>query len=73
MSATQTRKTFCVWDNRDDSIVAIDQPSDVCATLMGIGRDTFFSMKSRMKKVSEANRRWTIINSKDIESEDEEE
>lgn len=70
MSANQKRKTFCVWDNHDDSIIAIDLPADRCAALMGIGRDTFFSMKSRMKQ-RETKRRWTIISSKDIdESED---
>lgn len=71
MSKNQRRKTYCVWDNRDDSIIAIDQTSDMCAVLMGIDRETFFSMKARMKKNTDAKRRWTIINSKDIpESED---
>ncbi len=68
MSRNQRRKLFCVWDNNDDSIIAIDQTSDVCAALMGIGRDTFFSLKARMKKRdADAKRRWTIIDSRDIE------
>lgn len=66
MSRNQRRKLFCVWDNNDDSIIAIDQTSDVCAALMGIGRDTFFSLKARMKKQN-AKRRWTIIDRRDIE------
>lgn len=70
MSKNQQRKLFCVWDNNDDTIIAIDQPADVCAALMGIGRDTFFSVKARNKK-QDAKRRWTIISSNDIESGDE--
>ena len=71
MSKNQRRKLFCVWDNTDDSVIAIDQTSDVCAALMGIARASFFSLKSRMQSKSDVQRRWTIIDSKDIdESED---
>lgn len=71
MSKNQRRKLFCVWDNTDDSVIAIDQTSDTCADLMGIARASFFSLKSRMQSKSDVQRRWTIIDSKDIdESED---
>lgn len=70
MSANQKRRTFCVWDNHDDSIIAIDQPADICAALMGIGRDTFFSVKARMKAHPETKRRWTIIPSKEIKEDE---
>ena len=71
MSKNQRRKLFCVWDNNDDSVVAIDQTSDVCAALMGVARGTFFTLKSRMNAKTNVQRRWTIIDSKDIkESED---
>ena len=66
MSANQKRKTFCVWDNSDDSVIAIDQPADVCASLMGIARETFYSVKARMKTHPETKRRWTIISSEGI-------
>lgn len=66
MSANQKRKLWCVWDNTDDRIVAIDQPADVCAVLMGIGRGSFYSLKARMKSCPDAERKWTIISSKDI-------
>ena len=69
MSATQKRKTYCVWDNHDDTIVAIDETADVCAALMGIGRKTFYVFCCS----PERGTRWTIIKSTDIESEDEEE
>ena len=59
VSANQRRKLWCVWDNKDDRIVAIDQPADVCAVL-----------KARMKSCPEAERKWTIINSKDIEEDE---
>lgn len=72
MSRTQRRKLFCVWDNRNgDAVIAIDQTSDVCAALMGVARGTFFTLKSRMNAKTNVQRRWTIIDSKDIkESED---
>lgn len=70
MSANQKRKLFCVWDNKDDSVVAIDKTSDECAALMGIERGTFFSLTSRMKEKN-VQRRWTIINSNDIDETEE--
>jgi hypothetical protein len=72
MSRTQRRKLFCVWDNMNgDAVVAIDQTSDVCAALMGIARASFFTLKSRMNSKTDVQRRWTIIDSKEIiESED---
>ena len=43
---------------------------DICAALMGIGRDTFFSVKARMKAHPERKRRWTIIPSKEIKEDE---
>ena len=63
------RNTFCVWDNHDDSLVALDQPSDVCAALMKVPEKTFYIYVCDPKRGT----RWTIIRSKDIESEDEDE
>lgn len=71
MSANQKRKLFCVWDNTDDSVIAIDQTSDTCAALMGVTRATFFSLKSRMSEKPDVQRRWTIINSNDIDKMEE--
>ena len=71
MSANQKRKTFCVWDNTDDSIVAIDLTADTCAVMMGITRSAFFSMKARQKTYPYKRRKWTIIASTEIESEEE--
>ena len=71
MSKNQRRKLFCVWDNTDDSVIAIDATSDQCAALMGIARATFFSLISRMKAKTDVQRRWTIINSNDIDEMEE--
>ena len=70
MSANQKRKLFCVWDNKGDVIIAIDQPAEICASLMGIERDTFYVFKARMKSHPESKRRWTIIPSIEIKEEE---
>ena len=66
MSANQKRRTYCVWDNVDDSVIAIDLNADQCAMLMDIDRSTFYSFISRMKSHPECKRRWTIIDSNEI-------
>jgi predicted DNA-binding protein (UPF0251 family) len=64
------RNLFCVWDNKDDSVVAIDLDADKCSANMGITRQTFYSMLSRIRANPDAVRKWTIISSSEIESEE---
>lgn len=59
-------KTYCVWSNLDDSVVAIDLPMRKCIELMGISRNSFYSLVSRG-----GNGSWTVIRSEKI-SEDSE-
>ncbi len=61
-------KTFCVWRNSDDEIIAIDQSAAVCACLMGINLKTFYEFRAKAKK---KRGRWTILASDEIESEEE--
>ena len=61
-------KTFCVWRNSDDEIIAIDEPATVCAVRMGIMVKTFYEFKAKSKHKKS---RWTILASDEIESEDE--
>jgi hypothetical protein len=61
-------KTFCVWRNKDDAIIAIDQSAAVCAGLMGINLKTFYEFRAKAKK---KRGRWTILASDEIESEEE--
>ena len=60
-------KTFCVWRNKDDAIIAIDQSAAVCAGLMGINLKTFYEFRAKAKK---KRGRWTILASDEIESEE---
>ncbi|MBQ1779376.1 MAG: hypothetical protein IIZ93_14575 [Acidaminococcaceae bacterium] len=69
MSKKQKRHLFCVWDNKDDSIVAIDLDADKCSANMGITRETFYSILCRIRSNPAAERKWTIIRSDEIESE----
>lgn len=56
------KKTFCVYDERKKGLpIVIDGTADVCAKLMGIDKKTFFSLRSR------PNKRWTIIQSENID------
>ena len=76
MSMTNTKrgipgvgyKTFCVWRNSDDEIIAIDQSAAVCALRMGINLKTFYEFRAKAKK---KRGRWTILASDEIESEEE--
>lgn len=68
MSKHRQFKTFCVWRNRDDAIIAIDLPALECAGLMGLNVKTFYEMKAKQKRKPG---RWTILASDEIESEDE--
>ena len=61
-------KTFCVWRNSDDAIIAIDQPADVCALLMDIKLDTFYEFRAKAKH---KKTKWTILTSDELEREDE--
>lgn len=61
-------KTFCVWRNKDDAIIAIDQSAAACAGLMGINLKTFYEFRAKAKK---KRGRWTILASDEIESEEE--
>lgn len=61
-------KTFCVWRNKYDAIIAIDQSAAVCAGLMGINLKTFYEFRAKAKK---KRGRWTILASDEIESEGE--
>ncbi len=69
MSATQVRQLYCVWRNKTDEVVAIDENADRCAELMGISRKAFYCYLSRAPKREHGM--WTILRSKDIESEEE--
>lgn len=73
MSKYQRRKLWCVWDNLDDTIIAIDQPANVCAYLMGVSQSTFFSEKSRRLTKPDIPRRWTIMSSREIREDEEDE
>ena len=42
-------KTFCVWRNKDDEIIAIDLPAAQCALMMGMNLKTFYEMKAKQK------------------------
>jgi hypothetical protein len=66
MSANQKRKTYCVWNNETDQLVALDETADKCAERMGIKRNVFYQYMS-----GKINNLWTILRSEDIESEDE--
>lgn len=61
MSKNQKRKTYLVWRNGDDAIIAVDENADKCAELMGITRQAFYSClkEDRCKK-------WTIIRSEEL-------
>ena len=67
MSANQKRKTYCVWDNTDDALIALDETADRCAELMGISRLTFYNYVTRPKDT------WTVIPSDKIEGSIEDE
>ena len=63
-----THKTFCVWRNKNDAVIAIDEPAQVCADRMGINIKTFYEFRAKTKKKPGA---WTILASNEIESEEE--
>ena len=61
MSANQKRKTYLVWHNGDDAIIAIDENADKCAELMGITRQAFYGYLNDKRCKS-----WTIIRSEEM-------
>lgn len=58
------RKTYCVWRNSDDCIIALDEPSPKCAELMGIALSTF-------QNAGYSRKAWTVMLSSEIEMEEE--
>ena len=55
MSGDKPHHFYSVWNNKDDSIIAIDETATVCAELMGITRQRFYAIHSRPTK------KWTIM------------
>ena len=60
-------KTYCVWCNLDDSVIAIDLPMRKCIELMGIRQSSFYRLVS-----IGGNGMWTVIPSEKIGGDDDE-
>ena len=58
--------TYCVWNNLDDSIVAIDLPAKRCAELIGVTMSSFYRYVT-----TRGNGVWTVIRSDMIGGDDD--
>lgn len=61
MKTTKSRKRmrYTVWDNKTDSVVAVDETADKCAELMGVSFHSFYNIVDR--SANGLNKRWTIL------------
>lgn len=61
----RNQKTYCVWNNKTDELLALDEPATKCAALMGISMKSFYTYVVRPKQM------WTVIPSEKIGTEEE--
>ena len=54
-------KTYCVWQNEKDQIIAIDETAEKCAEKMKITKKSFYDYATGKKPIG-----YTIIKSENI-------
>lgn len=58
----QKVKTYCVWENKTDNVIAIDLPAKRCAELMDITTSTFYIYATVRK-----DGKYTVIETETLE------
>ena len=62
MKKGEVKYTYCVWNNKTDTVVAIDETAKRCAELMKIALNTFY-MYINGKPCA----KWEIIKTNELE------
>ena len=67
MKKGEVKYTYCVWNNKTDTVVAIDETAKRCAELMKIALNTFYSaarhcIKSRINNGNLPRLNFSIMN-----------